>query len=304
MRLTGQPEVIDSGNTVIFRSGADPLTSISCEPLSATVGAEVHGVHARELAHDEAVATAVLDALERYGVLVFRGLRLEPEDQITFCQRLGEIDFVEGRHPVRGIYRITLDKTKNVNADYLKGTFHWHMDGCTPLHGEPPQKATLLTALAVASSGGETEFASTYAGYEALGEVEKEQAQARRVVHSLEASQRSVWPDPSPAQIERWRSRPTSTHPLVWTHRSGRRSLVVGVHADYVVGMDPDDGRAYLQELLEDATAPERVYRHQWQVGDTVIWDNTGMVHRVSPYESDSPRELLRTTVFGDEPIQ
>jgi alpha-ketoglutarate-dependent taurine dioxygenase len=68
--------------------------------------------------------------------------------------------------------------------------------------------------------------------------------------------------------------------------------------------MDPDDGRAYLQELLEDATAPERVYRHQWQVGDTVIWDNTGMVHRVSPYESDSPRELLRTTVFGDEPIQ
>ena len=280
------------------------MTSISCEPLSATVGAEIRGVEVGDLAHDGAVATAVLDALEQYGVLVFRGLYLAPEDQIRFCQRLGQIDYEDGHHPVRGIYRVTLDKSKNASADYLKGTFHWHMDGCTPLHGEPPQKATMLTAVAVASSGGETEFASTYAGYETLDATEKERVEALRVVHSLEASQRSVWPDPTPEQLERWHSRPTSMHPLVWRHRTDRRSLVIGVHADYVFGMKPSEGSAYLRRLLDHTTAPQRVYRHKWRIGDTVIWDNTGMVHRVTPYESDSPRELLRTTVFGDEPIQ
>jgi alpha-ketoglutarate-dependent taurine dioxygenase len=280
------------------------MTALSCEPLGAAVGAELQGVDAGDVAHDEAVATAVLDALEQYGVLVFRGMYLEPEDQISFCQRLGQIDYEDGHHPVRGIYRVTLDKSKNASADYLKGTFHWHMDGCTPLHGEPPQKATMLTAVAVASSGGETEFASTYAGYEALDATEKEQAEALRVVHSLEASQRGVWPDPTPEQLERWRSRPTSTHPLVWRHRTDRRSLVIGVHADYVYGLKPSEGRAYLERLLDHTTAPERVYRHEWRIGDTVIWDNTGMVHRVTPYDNESPRELLRTTVFGDEPIQ
>jgi alpha-ketoglutarate-dependent taurine dioxygenase len=280
------------------------MTSITCDPLSDTVGAEVGGVDAERLAHDDAAAGAVASALARYGVLVFRGLGLGPEDQVAFCRRLGAIDCEPGHHPVRGIYRVTLDKSKNASADYLKATFHWHMDGCTPLHGEPPQKATVLSAKQVATSGGETEFASTYAGYEALSGPERERFGALRVVHTLEASQRSVTPDPKPEQLSRWRSRPASTHPLVWTRRSGRRSLVIGVHADHVAGLDLDEGRAVLRELLDRTTAPERVYRHQWSVGDTVIWDNTGVVHRAAPYGQDSPRELLRTTIFGDEPIK
>ena len=72
----------------------------------------------------------------------------------------------------------------------MKGTFHWHIDGCTPLHGEPPQKATVLSAKAVAESGGETQFASTYAAYDALSDDEKERFASLRVLHSLEASQR------------------------------------------------------------------------------------------------------------------
>jgi alpha-ketoglutarate-dependent taurine dioxygenase len=278
-------------------------TTLSCEPLAATVGAEVHGLDAGQLA-DDGVAAAIAAALEQYGVLVFRGLHLGPEDQVAFCRRLGEIDCEPGHHPVSGIYRVTLDKSKNTSADYLKATFHWHMDGCTPLHGEPPQKATILSAKEVAAVGGETEFASTYAGYEALGDEEKERFGSLRVVHTLEASQRSVIQDPAPEQLARWRSRPSSTHPLVWTHRSGRRSLVIGVHASHVEDLGLDEGRALLRELLDRTTSPERVYRHQWSVGDTVIWDNTGVVHRAAPYAPDSPRELLRTTVFGDEPIQ
>ncbi|TDD86023.1 TauD/TfdA family dioxygenase [Actinomadura darangshiensis] len=278
--------------------------TISCDPLGAAVGAEVGGVGPERLARDGAVAEAVAAALEQYGVLVFRGLHLRPEDQVAFARRLGEIDYEQGHHPVRGIYRVTLDKAKNASADYLKGTFEWHMDGCTPLHGEPPQKATVLSARQVAAGGGETEFAGTYAAYEGLGDEERERFGSLRVVHTLEASQRRVHPDPTPEQVERWRNRPASTHPLVWTRRTGRRSLVVGVHADHVVGMDADAGRALLADLLDRTTAPGRVYRHQWSVGDTVIWDNTGVVHRASPYPPDSPRELLRTTVFGDEPIR
>jgi alpha-ketoglutarate-dependent taurine dioxygenase len=68
--------------------------------------------------------------------------------------------------------------------------------------------------------------------------------------------------------------------------------------------MGADEGAALLHELLDRTTAPERVYRHEWSVGDSVIWDNTGLVHRAAPYDQTSQREMLRTTVFGSEPIQ
>jgi len=68
--------------------------------------------------------------------------------------------------------------------------------------------------------------------------------------------------------------------------------------------MDVADGRRLLADLLARATRPERVYRHEWSVGDTVIWDNRGVLHRAAPYPQDSPREMLRTTVLGDEHIR
>jgi alpha-ketoglutarate-dependent taurine dioxygenase len=247
----------------------------------------------------------VLDALEDNGVLVFPGLGLKPEAQVAFCRRLGEIDHSsDGHHPVAGIYPVTLDKSKNASADYLRATFDWHIDGCTPIEDTYPQMATVLSAKQVAESGGETEFANSYAAYDALSEDEKQRYASMRVVHSLEASQRRVTPDPSPEVLAKWRARRTHTHPLVWTHRSGRRSLVLGASADYVVGMDRDEGAALLSELLGRATVADKVYSHTWTVGDTVIWDNRGVLHRAAAYDPSSPREMLRTTVLGDEPIQ
>lgn len=224
---------------------------------------------------------------------------------MAFARRIGDVDHSsDGHHPVAGIYPVTLDATKNASAAFLRATFEWHIDGCTPLHGECPQKATVLTARRVADSGGETEFASSFAAYDALTETEKATYEQLRVVHSLEASQRRVEPDPSPEQLTRWRARPTHEHPLVWTHRDGRKSMVLGASADHVVGMDLDEGRALLGELLARATRPEFVYRHRWEVGDTVIWHNNGVLHRAAPYDADSPREMLRTTVLGDEAIR
>jgi alpha-ketoglutarate-dependent taurine dioxygenase len=278
---------------------------LTINKLTASVGAEVTGIDADKLAGDDGLAAAVLDALEDNGVLVFRGLHLQPEEQIAFCRRLGEIDCSnDGHHPVSGIYPVTLDKSKNSSAAYLKGTFDWHIDGCTPNGDECPQKATVLSAVQVADSGGETEFASSYACYDELSQEEKQRFASIRVIHSLEASQRRVTPNPSPELLARWRSRATHEHPLVWTHRDGRKSLVLGASTDYVVGMDLDEGRALLEQLLARATEREKVYQHNWSVGDTVIWDNRGVLHRAAPYAPDSPREMLRTTVLGDEPIQ
>ncbi|OBB55935.1 taurine catabolism dioxygenase TauD [Mycobacterium sp. 852013-51886_SCH5428379] len=281
------------------------MSLLTINKLTESVGAEVTGVDSDRLAGDDSLVTAVLDALEDNGVLVFPGLGLDPEAQVAFSRCLGAIDHSsDGHHPVAGIYPVTLDKSKNASAGYLRATFDWHIDGCTPLGDECPQKATVLSAKQVAESGGETEFANSYAAYEAFTDEEKERFGRLRVVHSLEASQSRVYPDPSPEQLARWRSRPTHEHPLVWTHRSGRKSLVLGASAHYVVGMDREEGQALLADLLDRATQPELVYRHRWSVGDTVIWDNNGVLHRAAPYDPDSPREMLRTTVLGDEPIQ
>jgi alpha-ketoglutarate-dependent taurine dioxygenase len=281
------------------------MSLLTITKLNQSVGAEVSGLDPAHLGADDPVGEAILDALEDNGVLLFRGLHLDPEAQVAFCHRLGAIDYsADGHHPVAGIYPVTLDTSKNSSAAYLKATFDWHIDGCTPTGDECPQKATVLSAKQVAERGGETEFASSYAAYDALTDDEKERFGALRVVHSLEASQRRVTPEPTPEQLARWRSRPTHQHPLVWTHRTGRKSLVLGASADYVVGRDLEEGRALLAELLDRATVRDKVYSHNWSVGDTVIWDNRGVLHRAAPYAPDSKREMLRTTVLGDEPIQ
>jgi len=278
--------------------------TLAIDPLADTVGAEVLDVDADRLTADDGLADAVLAALDGHGVLVFRDVHLEAEAQVAFCRRLGTVDASSPNHPVEGIYVVSLDTTRNKSAEYLHATFHWHIDGCTPEGDECPQMATVLSAKVVADHGGETEFASTYAAYEELTDHEKERVERLRVRHSLEASQRKVHPEPSDEQLVRWRRRKTSVHPFVWTHRDGRRSLVLGASADHVVDVDVDEGRALLDDLLARATRPERVYRHSWSVGDTVIWDNRGVLHRAVPYDAASPREMLRTTVLGDEPIQ
>ena len=282
------------------------MSVLTIERLAGTVGAEVVGADPERMASDDAYATAIVDALEANGVLVFRELDLDPEHQIAFCRRVGEIDtsYEGGLTDVPGVIKISLDPEVNSRAEILKATFEWHIDGCIPMNDECPQMATLLTAAAVAAQGGDTEFANTYAGYESLSEDEQERYRAMRVVHSLEASQRRLHPDASDEDIAGWRSRPPSVHPLVWTHRSGRRSLVLGHTTDYIVGMDEDEGRALLDELLERTTVPENVYHHHWTVGDTVMWDNRGVLHRVTPYTAASRREMLRTTILGDEPIE
>jgi alpha-ketoglutarate-dependent taurine dioxygenase len=277
------------------------MTMLTLEKLSPTVGAEVLGVDAERLVDDETLPAWILEALDEHGVLVFRGLHLDDATQVAFSKRLGRVEVFSKKAEHPEIFRVTLDPAKNRAAAYLRGTFDWHIDGLTE---DIPIMATLLTARAVATEGGDTEFASTYAAYENLSDDEKDRFASVRVVHTIEASQRLVNPNPTPEEVDLWRQRPAKVHPLVWTHLSGRRSLVLGATTDNVVGMDPDEGRAFLDGLLDRATSRDRVYRHEWQVGDLVIWDNTGVLHRALPYDPTSPRDMHRTTLYGKEAVQ
>jgi alpha-ketoglutarate-dependent taurine dioxygenase len=276
------------------------MTVLTMEKLGPTVGAAVIDIDSERLLHDASLPEWILDALDTHGALVFRGLHIDDATQVAFSKKLGRV-VVLGRGENPEIFRVTLDPAKNPAAEYLRGTFDWHIDGCTD---DVPIMATLLSAHAVAELGGETEFASTYAAYDDLSDEEKERYLALRVVHTIEASQRLVNSDPSPEEVAIWRSRPAKEHPLVWTHQSGRRSLVLGATASHVVGLDHDEGRALLADLLARSTTPERIYRHQWEVGDLVIWDNRGVLHRACPYDAASARDMHRTTLHGDEPIQ
>jgi alpha-ketoglutarate-dependent taurine dioxygenase len=274
------------------------------EKLSTDVGAEVVGIDCDRLRDDDTLPGAILDTLEEVGVLVFRDLHLDPETQVEFCRKLGPIETnLTASHDVEGIFRVTLDRSKTATADYFVGNFGWHIDGCTPNKDAYPPMVTMLSAQIVAE-GGDTEFASTYRAYDELSEEEKQSFASLRVLHRFERAVLPFLDNPTPEHLARLRGQPTKVHPLVWTHESGRRSLVIGTHADQVEEMSAEESRALLDGLLERATTPERVYRHEWREGDTVLWDNRGLLHHVIPYDRTLPREMWRTTVLGQEPIQ
>src|SRR5262245_10631742 len=200
------------------------MSVITTKRLGDSVGAEVTDVDRERLLHDDELPAACLDALEANGALVFRDLHIDDAAQVAFSRKLGKVE-VFGKGELPEIFRVTLDPEKNPAAAYLRGTFDWHIDGATD---DIPIMATVLSAHAVAETGGETEFASTYAAYDDLSDDEKQRFGSVRVVHSFEAAQRLSHDDPTPEQLAWWRRRPTKEHPLVWRHRSGRRSLVLG----------------------------------------------------------------------------
>lgn len=278
------------------------MSRVVVRPLEGQLGARVVGVDADRFRDDESLPGQCMEALEKHSVLVFPELFIDDAAQMKFSGRLGELESGHrGTLEVPQIMTVSLDPAKHVGAEYFRGSFLWHTDGV--LTGIP-DKVTVLSMRQLSDHGGDTEFVSTYAAYDDLSDDEKERFASLRVVHSLEAQQRLLDPDPTPEQVESWRRFPPREHPLVWQHKSGRRSLLCGSSVSHVVGMDPDKGRALLAELEARATAPDKVYRHMWALGDVLIWYNAGCMHRVHPYDPSSGRELHRTTIPGTEAIQ
>jgi len=282
------------------------MTAIQIEKVKPRIGGIVH-VTKQDLLDDD-VITAVREALEDRGVLVFPRMHLNDAEQLAFTDKLGKrVNFTRtvqdgGATDDADVYAVTLDKKLNFQPEYVLGTFFWHIDGVTI--DQPLPKATLLTARKLSPAGGQTEFASTYAAYDSLPDDEKKAYAGLKVVHKFEAALRPVFDEVAEDDLARWRGMTNPmTHPLVWTHKSGRKSLVIGTHADSVVGVPIPHDRSLLIRLQEWAAQPDFSYRHEWQEGDFVIWDNCGCMHRVVPYDEESGRKMHRTSIMGEERV-
>jgi alpha-ketoglutarate-dependent taurine dioxygenase len=243
-------------------------------------------------------AGAIRELLERRGVLVFPQIGFTKEEQVAFTETLGTL---APERDGEAVYDVTLDTKVNKQADYLKGSFYWHLDGTM---NQVPILASLLSSKVLpADGGGDTEFCNTYAAYDGLPEEDKQQLGSLRAMHSAWNSLLYYDPEPEAATLQQMMAIGQCELPLVWTHRSGRKSLILGCTASHIVGMDYSTSTETLVRLRDWATRPQFVYRHQWSVGDLVMWDNTGTMHRARPYDPDSGRMLQRTKLAGEEPF-
>lgn len=263
---------------------------------------------------DGSCAAELRGVLEERGVLIFRGLNLEDSQQLAFARtigtvRLGDVEkrtddgkIAKQHEADDGIFKVTFDVKENPTfAQYLIGTFCWHMDGTWE---KVPPLGAILTPRVLSPEGGQTEFVNTYAAYEDLPAAEKSRLESLVVRHTMEANYRSVVPNPTAEQVKDWRSYPVRTHPLVWTHRSGRKSLVLSSSAAAIDGLGQAESDELLDRLWEWVTRPEYLYRHEWRMGDMLVWDNTGTMHRVLPYDRNCGRRLHRVSLVGEEPIR
>ncbi len=240
-------------------------------------------------------AGQIRELLEQRGVLVFPQVDFDDEEQVIFTRTLGNLaKEMQGED----VYKITLDKSANARSDYLKGSMYWHLDGTM---NEVPILASILSAKVLSDEGGQTEFCNTYAAYDDLPPQEQAQYEKLRVLHSAWNSLFYYDPEPDYKMLEQMMAIGDNELPLVWKHRSGRKSLVLGCTAYQVQGMDVKESTKLLVKLRQWATQPDFVYRHEWTVGDTVIWDNTGTMHRATPYDPASGRMLHRTKLEGEE---
>jgi alpha-ketoglutarate-dependent taurine dioxygenase len=276
---------------------------IEVENIKPLVGARVYA-RPEELA-DPAVARRCLELLEQRTVLIFPRINMTNEQQLAFTDALGErVNFTYTSKAsdieAQDVYTVTLDPKLNPDPEGVHGTFFWHMDGVNSPIDQP--KASLLSCRTTAPKGGQTEFASTYASYEALSDEDKAELEGLVVRHRTCAIYRQLVEFPTAEDNERWNSMPAYDHLLVKTQPSGRRSLIIGLSADSIVGMPVLEGRALLARLNDWSAQSEFVYRHHWEVGDLAVWDNCGALHRVIPYARDSGRKMNRTSVAGTAP--
>ena len=276
------------------------------EDIKPKIGSRVSWDSREDLFTPEA-GKLIRDKTEERTVLVFPQLGLTDKEQLQLTELMGERLRITGRYNTQNvedddIYQVTLDEKINPQPEYVLGTFFYHMDGITV--DTPPPFATALSCRIAPAKGGETEFASTYAAYEGLPEEEKAELEGLKAVHSVKASLSHIL-DAIP---EKHYDKVVNiglikAHPIVWTHESGRKSMVIGTTADHIEGMPIPEGRALLIRLMQWAAQPEFSLRHKWTEGDFVIWDNTGAMHRALPYAKETGRMMHRTTIAGSESI-
>lgn len=286
--------------------GKTKFVPINVSPLTPVFGAEIEGVDLTR-AVDRATFAEIRAAFEEYSVLIFRGQPLDDAQQIAFSECFGPLEVTVKANPAGGT---TFARQSNLDIRtgeiippndrrmiYQRANMLWHSDSSfKPV----PSLCSLLSAREVPPEGGDTEFASMRAAYDALPVETKRRIEGLAAEHSLAYSRSQV--DPTVMTEEQKAEVPPVRQPLVRVNPvNGRKALFIGAHASHIVGWPLDEGRTLLQDLLAHATQPPFCYGHRWREGDLVVWDNRAVLHRATPYDTVKYRRLMqRTTVAGD----
>ncbi len=283
------------------------MTELQYDTLHPDFGARIVGIDLTGDLSSEDVTT-IHTAVDTYSILCFPGQDMSDDKHLALTRHLGE---PEAEHVTYGktgeieyfgtVGNVNDDGTKkdnaNLNTKYQKGNNIWHSDSS---FRELPSYVSILHAYEVPGERGTTEFVSMRAAYDRLDERARATVDPLTVIHDYVFSRSPIAPvDPNHAA-----SLPPVKHPLVRVNPgNGRKNLYIGSHARSIAGRSGIDSRRLLDDLLVQTTRPEDIYAHQWQVGDTVMWDNRCLLHRGTGYDADRYRRHMRQTrVAGGEP--
>jgi len=225
-------------------------------------------------------------------MLLFQGQPLDDDAQIAFSRRFGSLEVTRSINPAAGTpfarqSNLDIQTGEVILPDdrrmiYQLANMLWHSDSSFKA---VPSLCSLLSARILPPEGGATEFASTRCAYPSLPEALKRRVETAIAVYDFSWSRDQVRPG---FFTEKERAEfPPVRHPVVRTNPvNGRKSLFLGAHASYIVGLPLEAGRALLKELLAHVSQPQFCYRHDWKEGDLVVWDNRCVLHRATPYDT------------------
>lgn len=278
-------------------------------PVDAPIGAEIRGVDLSKPLDDDTFA-AIETAFNDHAVIWFRSQTITPEQQIAFSERFGEIEvnafnkFALPNNPK--VLIVSNIKEDGRDIGYADAGSHWHTDMS---YTATPPRMTMLYAIEVpvvnGTPLGDTVFASATAAYDSLPDEIKAKIDGLKATHRFAAKERGV-KKPVELTPEQIAKNPDVDHPVARTHPiTGRKALYVRTgECIGIPGMPDDEALPLIDELSERTIRPEFLYRHQWQVGDVLMWDNAAVQHWAPrDYEWPQRRRMHRTTVNGSVPF-
>ena len=272
--------------------------------LTDHTGAEVRGLDLAAVIDPEIRARLNQSFVDR-SVLVIRGQTLSPPQMLDAVRLFGE---VFPQHNTRfalpdcpEIHYISNQDKFPDGRPYIPGE-GWHTDHSNDVR---PPKATILHAVTLPSSGGDTQFANMAAAYDALPEAVTQRLRDLVAIHVYQSSHsaRQLMALPTAAKE---RVPNAVLHPIIRTHPdSGRRSIYINpIRVEGILGLDHKEALPLLEELLAHATAPRFQYRHKWEPGDLVMWDNRCLLHKANgDYDMNEVRYLYRVMLKGSVPL-
>ena len=254
--------------------------------------------------HQDAQTLDQLRALwATHPVLVFRRQALSEDELAEFSARFGPLERTvrtDWASPVRaevGLISNLKDAQGKPIGGLGDGEIQWHSDQSYMLN---PATGAMLYALELPPEGGATSWVDLCAAYAGLPDRLRRGAEGRRAIFSYAKRLAGYQGVDRTISEEAKRKTPPILHPLVHTHPiTGRTALYLDSTTTVGIdGMDETSGAALLEEIYQFATRPEFLYRHHWQVGDALLWDNGFTMHRREPFDPSARRLMKRTTIF------